>query len=275
MSALPAPTLRQMGMGFALLAQKIAQTKLTYRLSSVIMLAASIASYGVYLLVWEAIYRENPAPGPLSHDEMRAYLVVAFLVNLLLVMSVEWRFGQRLRAGLVATDLLRPLGFLLFQMAQATGDLLVNVVYAVPLYVVGYWLLGPAILPAGPVAAAFAVVSVLLGFLIAFGLSYLIMQAMFVLQSGYGVFFLRASLHQVFSGLSAPLVMFPATLRAIGVWLPFHHEIETPTRIWLGLVPWQGALPLLARQAAWGVGLLVAGELVFGAVMRRHQIQGG
>jgi ABC-type uncharacterized transport system permease subunit len=57
--------------------------------------------------------------------------------------------------------------------------------------------------------------------------------------------------------------------------LPFHHEIETPARIWLGLVPWQEAPRLLAWQAAWGIGLILAGELIFGAVMRRHQIQGG
>ena len=275
MTALPQPSSGQVAHGFAVLARKIAQTRLTYRMSTVVTLVASITSYGVFLLVWEAIYRENAAPGPLTHDQMRAYLIVAFLVNSLLVMSVEWRFGQRLRAGLIASDLLRPLGFLTFQLAQAAGDLLVNSVYVVPLYLAGYWFAGSAILPAGALAASLTLVSVGLAFLIAFGLSYLIMQAMFVLQSGYGVFFLRGSLHQVFSGLSAPLVMFPPALRTVAEWLPFHHEIETPARIWLGLVPWQEAPRLLAGQAAWGLGLLAVGDLLFGAVMRRHQIQGG
>lgn len=275
MSVLPRPTARQVAHGFVVLAQKTAQTKLTYRLSTFVSLLASVASYGVFLLVWLAIYRENPRPGPLSRDEMLAYLIVAFLVNSLLVMSVELRFGQRLRMGLITGDLLRPIGFLLFQLAQATGDLLVNAVYVLPLFALGYGFVGSAILPASALAAALTAVSVALGFLIAFGLSYLIVQASFVLQSGYGVFFLRAALHQVFSGLSAPLVMFPLPLRRVAECLPFHHEIETPARIWLGLVPWQEAPRLLAWQAAWGIGLILAGELIFGAVMRRHQIQGG
>jgi ABC-2 type transport system permease protein len=274
-SSLPRPSARQVLHGFVLLAAKTAQTKLTYRLATLVSLLASVTSYGVYLLVWLAIYRENTRPLPLSRDEMCAYLIVAFLVNSLLVMSVELRFGQRIRSGLVASDLLRPIGFLALQMGQAAGDVLVNMVYALPLFAVGYWFVGSALLPHDGLALALALPSIGLGFLIAFGLSYLIVQASFVLQSGYGVFFLRAALHQVFSGLSAPLVMFPRPLRAVAEALPFHHEIETPARIWLGLVAWPEALRLMAWQAAWGLGLLAAGELILNAVMRRHQVQGG
>jgi ABC-2 type transport system permease protein len=193
----------------------------------------------------------------------------------MLILTVETRFMQRVRMGLVAIDLLRPLGFLGFQLAQAAGDLLVNVLYVLPLYGVGLWFAGPALAPPDLAAVGFGALSVALAFLIAFGLSYLIVQATFVLQSGYGVLFARAALHQVFSGLSAPLVMFPAPLRRVALWLPFHHEIETPVRIWLGQAPRAELPALMFAQAAWGVGLIALGELSFRAVMRRHQIQGG
>jgi len=130
-------------------------------------------------------------------------------------------------------------------------------------------------LPASGLAALLGLVSLGLGFLIGFGISYLMVQAAFLLQSGYGVFFARAAVHQIFSGLSAPLIMFPAGLRNAAEVLPFHHEIETPVRIWLGHATGREAGALLAAQAAWGVGLIVTGELIFRAVMRRHQIQGG
>jgi len=275
MSALPAPRFAQLAHGFWVLAQKTAQTKLTYRLATLLSLLASACAYCVFLLVWVEVYRRNPNPGPFSRDQMLAYLVVAFLVNSLLVISLEFRFLQRVRMGLVAGDLLRPLGFLLFQLAQATGDLLVNVLYALPIYALGLVFVGSALLPASAGAVLAAVVSMLLAFLIAFGVSYLIVQASFVLQSGYGILFLRASLHQVFSGLSAPLAFFPRPLRAVAEALPFHHEIETPTRVWLGLARGSELPNLLAMQALWAFGLIAAGELIFSAVMRRHQIQGG
>lgn len=276
MTSLPAaPGLGQSLAGFCVLAQKTAQTKLTYRLAMLVSLLASVLAYGVFLLVWREVYRQNPRPGPLSRDQMMAYLVIAFVVNAILTISVEFRFLQRVRMGLVVGDLLRPLGFVFFQMAQATGDVLVNLIYSVPLYWVGVWFVGAALLPASAGAALFGLVSLALGFLIGFGVSYLLVQASFLLQSGYGVFFARSALHQMFSGLSAPLVMFPEGLARVARYLPFRHEIETPARIWLGHASAEETLGLLAAQAAWGVGLIVAGELVFRAVMRHHQIQGG
>jgi hypothetical protein len=51
--------------------------------------------------------------------------------------------------------------------------------------------------------------------------------------------------------------------------------IETPVLLSLGLAPLGDAPRLLAEQAAWGLGLLVVAQLVFGGVVRRHQVQGG
>jgi ABC-2 type transport system permease protein len=177
--------------------------------------------------------------------------------------------------GLVTGDLLRPLSFVFFQMAQATGDVIVNAVFAVPIYAAGLVFAGSTLFPASLLAAVLGALSLVLAFFIAFSVSYLLVQASFVLQSGYGIFFARAALHQVFSGLSAPLVMFPPSLRHVAEWLPFHCEIETPVRLWLGHAELADAPRMLAEQAAWGVGLFVTGELVFRAVMRHHQVQGG
>jgi ABC-2 type transport system permease protein len=276
MTALRAPpTVAQTFACFWALAQKTAQTKLTYRLATVVSLMSSVIAYGVFLLVWREIYRQNPRPGPFSRDQMLAYLVVAFLVNAILTIAVELRFLQRVRLGLIACDLVRPLGFVFFQLAQATGDALVNVTYALPIYLLAWWLGGPALLPASASAAGLGCLSLAFGFLIGFGVSYLMVQAAFLLQSGYGVFFARAALHQMFSGLSAPIVMFPPLLRDAASFLPFRHEIETPARIWLGYAHGSEVYALLATQATWGLGLVLAGDLVFRAVMRHHQIQGG
>jgi ABC-2 type transport system permease protein len=275
MTSLPFPTAGQTLAGMAVLAQKTAQTKLTYRMATLVSLAASGFAYCVFLLVWAEVYRNNSRPGPLSRDQMMAYLVVVFLVNAILTLAVEFRFLQRVRMGLVVGDLVRPIPFVFFHLAQALGDVLGNVAYVLPIYVVGFWFVGPSLLPASWLSLVLGALSLGLAFLIGFGVSYLIVQASFVLQSGYGIFFARAALHQMFSGLSAPIIMFPAGLRRAAEWLPFRHEIETPARIWLGQVPLSDVPGMLCAQIAWGVGLIVAGDLIFRAVIRRHQVQGG
>jgi ABC-2 type transport system permease protein len=274
-AALPLPTFSQSASGFAVLALKTAASKLTYRFATVISLVASGFAYCVFLLVWMEVYRVNPNPGPLSETTMKSYLVSAFIVNSILTLSLEFRFMQRVRMGLVVGDLLRPLGFLPFQMAQGVGDALVNGLFVVPIFAVGWWFVGPSMLAASFGHALLGVMSLLIAFIVSFGMSYLVVQAAFVLQSGYGVLFARAAFHQVFSGLAAPLVMFPQALGDVANVLPFRHIIETPVRIWLGLVPSDEVLSLLLGQFAWGVGLLVVAEAVFRAVMRHHQVQGG
>lgn len=274
-AALPVPSASQLVSGFTQLALRTAESKLTYRLATVLSLIASGLAYCVYLLVWLAVYRENPNPGPLGQGAMTAYLVAAFMVNAILTLSLEFRFIQRVRMGLVGIDLLRPLGFLPFQMAQGVGDALVNLVFVIPIFGVGLFFVGGALMPPTIGAALLGGVSLLLGFGVNFGVSYLIVQASFMLQSGYGVLFTRAALHQIFSGLAAPLVMFPDGLRVAAAFLPFRHVIETPVVLWLGMADPSEAPLLLAEQAAWALSLLFLGELIFRSVMRRHQVQGG
>jgi len=274
-SELRLPSFGQQALAFAVLAEKTARSKLTYRLSTLLSLVSNGFAYCVFLLVWLQVYRENPQPGAVSRDQMLSYLVVAFLVNSVVTLSLEFRFMQRVRMGLVTSDLLRPLGFLPFQMAQGVGDALVNVVFALPIALVGWWFIGRGFLPPNLASAGLGFVSLGLAFLVSFAVSYLIVQASFVLQSGYGILFARAALHQVFSGLAAPLVMFPASLRAVAEWLPFRHVVETPAAIWLGQVPLASVPGFLLGQLAWSLGLLALGTLSFRAVMRRHQVQGG
>jgi len=67
------PSLGQQLFTFALLADKTARSKLTYRLSTLLSLIASGFAYCVFLLVWLQVYRENPQQGPISRDQMLAY----------------------------------------------------------------------------------------------------------------------------------------------------------------------------------------------------------
>jgi ABC-type uncharacterized transport system permease subunit len=139
------------------------------------------------------VYRENPKPGPLELSAKLAYLVTAFIANEVLTVAVEFRVFQRVRMGLIAQDVIRPLGFVAFQMAQAVGDVLVNLVFVLPIALVGAHFVGGALLPPSIGNAAAGLVSAGLAFVVSFGLGFLIVQAAFVLQSGYGVLMARTA----------------------------------------------------------------------------------
>lgn len=232
-------------------------------------------AYAVPMLVWRHVYAESPRALPLPADDLFSYLLIAGCLNFASLMNVESRIGQRIRLGLVATDLLRPVDFQLTQAAQALGDGFFNLLLMVPLLALAYTIWGDAALPASLPGLVAAAVSVLLSLLVLFAVSFVVAQAAFVTYSGYGAFVARNALQQTFSGLSAPLVLFPDTLRAVSEWLPFHHTIHTPVSIYLGWIQGDAVLPALAAQLAWALGLLLFGRWLMSRALPRFEIQGG
>jgi ABC-2 type transport system permease protein len=269
------PSFAQALRGFVSLVDKTARGRAAYRAAILVTLFTSALGYVVFFLVWRELYRSGTASALMPKAELFSYLLVAFVLNFLLSLQVENRFAQRLRQGLITSDLLRPLGFMPFQLAQAVGDVVMNLLFALPVYAAGYFFLGSDVLPRDASALTLGVVSVALALLVNFSISYLLVQLSFVTQTLYGVYFARAALHQAFSGVAAPLSTFPALL---GVWasaMPFRHVIETPARILLGQAAPAEIPRLLLAQLAWGVGLLALSSAIFHSVLRRHQIQGG
>jgi ABC-2 type transport system permease protein len=269
------PSVAQALRGFVVLADKTARARAAYRAAILVTLFTSALGYVVFFLVWRELYRSGTASALMPKAELFSYLLVAFVLNFLLSLQVENRFGQRLRQGLITSDLLRPLGFLPFQLAQAVGDVVMNLLFALPVYAAGYFFLGSEVLPRDASSLALGLVSVALALLVNFSISYLLVQLSFVTQTLYGVYFARAALHQAFSGVAAPLSTFPALLGAWANAMPFRHVIETPARILLGQAAPAEIPALLLGQLAWGVGLLALSSAIFHSVLRQHQIQGG
>jgi len=238
------------------------------------MLSAGFA-YAIPMLVWSHIYGASQLKPALPAEALFPYLLIAGCLNFTFAMNVESRIGQRIRMGLIAIDLLRPVDFQLAQLAQALSDGLFNIVLVLPIYLATLLFWGGHALPHGAAALAAFFVSVLLSFVILFAVSYIFVQVSFVTYSGYGVFVARNALQQTFSGLSAPLILFPARLRAVAEWLPFRHTIHTPVSIYLGWLSGREVWRALAAQVAWAILLLALGRFLLGRALRRFEIQGG
>jgi ABC-2 type transport system permease protein len=111
--------------------------------------------------------------------------------------------------------------------------------------------------------------------LLNFAIGYLAAQSLFLTLHYYGVTQSRTALHYAFSGLAAPLALFPPGLKSAASALPFRHVIETPVLIGLGMVPRAAVPGLLLQQVAWAGGLLALAAVLFQEWFKRHQLQGG
>jgi ABC-2 type transport system permease protein len=251
-----------------------ARTAFAYRPALMLSMLTVAISSTVPLLVWRHVYSVN-APPAVPASLLFPYLVMAACLNFAFFMGVESRVGQRIRMGLVATDLLKPVDFQLLQLTQALADLLMNVTVALPFIALSFALWGQAALPASPSAFAAFILSAALAFVIQFSVSFIFVQSAFFTFSNYGVFFARNALQLTFAGISAPLALFPPALRTIAEYLPFCHCIHTPISVYLGTISGPALWHALAVQAAWAVGTLVTGRALLHYSLLHLEIQGG
>ena len=245
-----------------------------YRASTVTSVLTATLLYAIPLLVWRQVYAQNPGLS-IPRTQMFPYLLLACCVNYALSMSVEFRIGQRIRQGLIATDLLKPVDFQIAQGIQAVSDGLFNGALGMVVFACGYLFLGPAIFPPDPVSFALFLVSFFLAFVIQYCICFVFVQGAFYTYSGYGIFAARGALHQTFSGMSAPLTLYPPFLKAAGEWLPFRHTIYTPVSIYLGWARGPEAFSLILQQMAWALGLFLLGKLLMIQSLKQMEVQGG
>ncbi|MGQ0715924.1 MAG: ABC transporter permease [Pseudonocardiales bacterium] len=181
-------------------------------------------------------------------------------------------FGERVRSGDVAVDLLRPLDLQAALLAEDLGRagfaLLTR--FTVPL------LVGLAFfdltLPGSALRWTAFGLSVLLAILVSFAIRFLLNLAAFWLLDWRGLLSLYGAVSAVLAGLAIPIAFFPGWARA-AIWAtPFPAIIQAPIDIAIGTGT---VLLLLAHQLAWAVALLAVGRLVLARAVRTLVIQGG
>jgi ABC-2 type transport system permease protein len=78
-----------------------------------------------------------------------------------------------------------------------------------------------------------------------------------------------------FSGSVIPLPMFPDWMQGALAVLPFRGLMDTPFRIYLGILSGQTAFLALLHQLVWTAALVLLGRWVLGRGVRRLVVQGG
>lgn len=249
---------------------KALQAHLAYGGSLFVSLVASATGYLITVMIWNYAFKGRPTqPG------FYAYLTMGFILTYSFNVFLERSIGERIREGLVATDLLKPVDFQAFYMVQALSDVFFQALIAAAMWLIGLAALGSAMLPASAAAFGLFCLSFLLAFFVQYAICFIFVQGIFLTNANYGIFASRVALHQAFSGVFAPLSMFPPAFLAIATFLPFRHVVYTPTAIYLGWIQGPEALTLLGEQFLWALGLTILGRICFRAILSKIAIQGG
>jgi ABC-2 type transport system permease protein len=240
------------------------------------VLASFLSMYGVFWL-WNTLYRHRPELFEISLDQMLTYAMLAMILDFFLNATnlPRWYITQRIRTGDIQMDLLRPLDLPFHLLARSSGmTLFTLLIPGLPAILLGVGLLGlqgPASLQAGLLFAP----SLVLAFLVSFGLQFLLgMIAVYAIEVRR-ISWVYFAVTRFFSGQMFPLWIFPPLLARIAALLPFQALVGIPLSIYIGQLEGLQAVGAVGLQAVWAAALLLLGRFVWSRAHRRLIVQGG
>lgn len=221
-----------------------------------------------------ALWRARPTLGGYDvADAVTFSFLTQALIEPVRIFGGGLDLTERIRTGDVSVDLQRPVDLQGWWLADDAGRTAFAVVSrGAPPLIVG----GLALHLHWPSSAAVWVAfagAVLLGWLVSFGLRYLISLAVFWLHDARGIQAISMVTGMFFSGMIVPLVVFPGTLGTVARVLPWSALVQLPADVFLGRRT--DLLAVYGFQAGWALALLGAGRLLTVAARRRLVIHGG
>jgi len=251
---------------------------MSYRLRYV----TGILSYLVYVsanaFIWRAVFADAASAGALGGFDaaaMTTYVAVGWIARSFYFNNVDREVAEDVVQGRIAMALLRPFSYQAGHVAQALGESVFRGLFFSAPIALMVTALFPVSPPASVAAGALFVLSSLLGFLVLAALNFVVGVFAIHMQSILGVIRAKQFVLDVFSGLLIPIPLFPPALRAVAEALPFRQVSFVPVSLYLGQLDGAAAASALAGQAAWAIGLLALGALLFRLSTARVAVQGG
>ncbi|HET9482298.1 MAG TPA: ABC-2 family transporter protein [Candidatus Polarisedimenticolia bacterium] len=228
----------------------------------------------IMLALWSAVAREGPV-GRFGQPEFVAYFLATFIVRQLTGSWAAWQMNYEIRHGTLAQRLLRPIHPMLTFAVENLAAQPMRLLVALPVAVLWLWTVGAGQIPRDP-ALWIAFGAALLGsWLINFLANFAIGCLAFFTESSIKVMEVWLTLFFVFSGYLIPVELFPPSMRAVTMWMPFHYQLGLPVELITSAHDPEAALRLLGLQWAWVAAMLGAAILMWRRGLARFASYGG
>jgi viologen exporter family transport system permease protein len=263
---------------YVAVARRSFQRYATYRSATLAGVFTNTVFGVIICYTYIALWRQRPALGGYDVSDALTY---AWLGQSLVVTVALFGFGfqdelaERVRSGLIAVDLYRPVSVQLWWLVSDLGRAAFQVVArGIPPTLVGA-LLFDLRFPDDPLLWICFAASIGLAVVVSFGYRYLVGLSAFWLVDSSGVEYLVGVAALFLSGMALPLVVVPAWLGAIARALPFSATIQVPNDIFLGKEEGWDLVAALGFQALWAAVLFACGHLLTMLATRKVVVAGG
>lgn len=244
-----------------------------YRVGMLFWLLSVMMQLFLLRTVWAAVYGDREELDGITAHTLLVYITISALHTYVLDNGLAHVMEDRISTGRVATDIVRPFGFMKQMVAMQAGftiGFLPVYLLAVPVAMV----IGSLRMPE-PRALPVYLLSLVLAYVVNTLIWLILGLAGFWLINAGGLRGLMVMTSGLLSGALVPLWFLPDALRAVIQFLPFQAVTFLPASIFVGEVQGSEAVRPLLVQVVW-IGILLWGAvLAWGRAQRKLVIQGG
>jgi ABC-2 type transport system permease protein len=251
--------------------------------------AAAAAGFGTQLfwgflkiMVLEAFYAEATTPPPMTFREVVSYVWLGQALLTMLPWNVDADIRQMVRSGGLVYELLRPVDvyglWYARTLALRTAPMLLRAVPMVLFAGVILPHLHPAwalTLPPSLASALAWLLTTLCALLLGCAITAMMHATLPFTVAAEGVVRFVPALVLVFSGMIAPLPLFPGRLRPFVDALPFRFIADVPFRVYTGNIGTAEGLRGCAFALAWTAVLALFGRWMLARGIQRAELFGG
>ncbi len=249
---------------------------LIYRMHFFLTVFGNILYIILTYFLWTSIYKNSDGVlNGMTFEQTFIYLAIAASIGCFFQTYSEFEISRNILSGNIIKDLTKPMDYQLYNLAGAAGFALNNLVsITIPSMVVIFIIAGSYI-PLG-INLAFFVLSVILSFLIAFTIDYIIGLLSFYTESIWGVSNTKNVIILLLSGASIPLSFYPQSIKGIIEFLPFQAIYNAPLSILLSInMGVSDYLYYIANQLFWILFFIVVSRLFFRKAIKVLTVNGG
>lgn len=228
----------------------------------------------VYIFVWQAIYSQTGNAGGFTLSQMITYYILAIAFSSIATWGINETMAHSIRTGQINKELLNPLTYFEYYFGMNLGELAFAVVIGIATFIICaiFWELA---LPVSFLNFILCIFIIILGIPITFFIQMIVGTIGFYTNSIWGMQIFKKAVIQIFSGIVAPISLFPLWFQELSKFLPFKELIYTPINIWLGELDYSEILFVIIKQIIWGVVLYIIAKKFFNHAIKNITINGG
>lgn len=227
----------------------------------------------IKICIWQALFQA----GTKEMADLKALIVYSVTASLIIILTnshVAGNLSDRVRSGMIAIDLIRPVSLKWYCFFQQIGENLFHFLFEGIFIAVLSWLIWKLPLPEVKTAVPF-LLCLVLGVVIMFYIQYTIGLLVFWMKDGTYTRMITDALFVLFSGIEIPLWFYPEWLKKVSQFLPFRFVVFEPVTVWLGQAKDKEIVWILCMQILWLLILSRLERRLWKYIKSTIEIQGG